>query len=194
MWIGKLIGTFFGFMLAHIPGAILGFFVGNFFDKGFVAQYRLNPKQQSQAQATFFRITFLVMGHIAKADGRVSENEIQVARSIMQRMHLNEQQMRQAMDYFNQGKQPDFNLAEALNELSRACHRQRLLLRIFAEIQFQAAASAGNLGANKQKILHQICDQFGLSMAYSQFAGMYEHFFGGGGPRQQYQQSYTYKP
>lgn len=196
MWIGKIIGAIFGYMLARLPGAILGFIVGNIFDRGFSGQYRLNPQQQSQIQNTFFRVTFLVMGYIAKSDGRVSEDEIQVARSIMQRMHLNEHQKRQAIDYFNQGKQASFSLNQALDELDQACHRQRLLLRMFIEIQFQAAMGSGKLTPHKQQILQQICERFGLGMAFSQFAGLYEQVFGAGRQQhyQQYQQSHSYKP
>ena len=43
--------------------------------------------------ALFFRTTFRVMGHIAKADGRVSEQEIASARAVMHALHLTPDQM-----------------------------------------------------------------------------------------------------
>ena len=191
MWMGKFLGIIFGYLLANLPGAIIGFFIGNLFDRGFISHHRLSPGQQANVQAVFFRVTFQVMGHIAKADGRVSEGEIEVARTIMQRMNLNESQKQQAIDYFNQGKQATFNLSQALDELMTACHRQRLLLRIFMEIQFQAAM-AGGKSALKEKILQQVGERLGLSMAFSQFAGMFEHIYGN--QQHRYQPSYTYKP
>ena len=53
------------------------------------------------------------MGHVAKSDGRVSQEEIKAARFIMQRMGLNEQQRQLAVQMFNQGKQFGFDLDAA---------------------------------------------------------------------------------
>ena len=46
------------------------------------------------------------MGHLAKADGRVSESEIQTARNIMHQMQLDAQQQKFAIDLFRKGKEP----------------------------------------------------------------------------------------
>ena len=64
---------------------------------------------QAELQSAFFKATFTVMGHIAKADGRVSEKEIEMAISVMQQLRLNESQRQDAIRYFNQGKSPDFD-------------------------------------------------------------------------------------
>ena len=42
----------------------------------------------TQIGERFFRTTFQVMGHVAKADGRVSEQEIQAARAVMSQLRL----------------------------------------------------------------------------------------------------------
>ena len=39
---------------------------------------------RERTQMAFFTATFSVMGHLAKADGRVSANEIRVANSVME--------------------------------------------------------------------------------------------------------------
>ena len=67
----------------------------------------------------FSKQTFLVMGRIAKADGRVSEDEIQMASAIMREMRLSDQQRRAAIDLFNQGKQPSTDITDALSEFRR---------------------------------------------------------------------------
>ena len=46
----------------------------------------------------FFEATFEVMGQIAKVDGRVSEDEVRVARRIMAGMRLNEEQVQSAIE------------------------------------------------------------------------------------------------
>ena len=50
----------------------------------------------------------MVMGHIAKADGVVTEDEIRVARSVMKKMQLSHSKKRQAISYFTTGKQTNF--------------------------------------------------------------------------------------
>jgi DnaJ like chaperone protein len=72
----------------------------------------------------FFPTTFRVMGHIAKADGRVTEQEIASARAIMHTLHLQPAQIQAAIGYFTEGKQPGFDLDAALG----ACaHRSRAI-------------------------------------------------------------------
>lgn len=179
---GKLIGAFFGYLLAGPVGALLGLFAGAVFDRGFRSTWQfpyahLNPNQLHDTQKAFFKATFTIMGHIAKADGRVSEDEIRIARSIMQRMRLTDSQKQQAIRYFTSGKQKNFSLETALSELMSACHQQRMLLRMFIEIQYQAANVDGLPATGKKAtILDTICQRFG-------FANIF-----GTGFKQQYQQ------
>ncbi|WP_315982483.1 TerB family tellurite resistance protein [Aliamphritea spongicola] len=44
------------------------------------------------------------MGKLAKADGRVSQEEIQYARDVMNRMGLSSERQKQAIELFTQGK------------------------------------------------------------------------------------------
>lgn len=172
---GKIIGGFFGFLLGGPIGLIIGIFIGHLFDRGLSIQ-SFNTSANSEAQAAFFNATFLVMGHIAKADGRVSEAEINAARSIMNRMGLNEEQRQRAIRLFEEGKQPQFNLEQTLTHLSQACHGSRVLLRMFVEIQSQNALADGHLSPAKQQILQTICRYLGFAPLNFAF---FEDFFGG---------------
>ncbi len=187
-WLGKIIGAICGFLLFGPLGLILGIFIGHFFDKSLSQTNQHN----AQSQQVFFRTTFLVMGHIAKLDGRVSEAEIQTARNIMQKMGLNETLKKQAMEYFQQGKQPDFDLNAALTELSQASHRNKVLLRMFLEIQLQAALADGGLTPSKQNVLQIICQRLGFAPVNF---GFFEDIFNFQRQYQQYnQQSYRQPP
>src|SRR5262245_52466485 len=94
-WWGKLIGAFFGYLIVGPMGAIFGLFVGNFFDRGLYIYYS-NPhwlyhsEKQKAVQNIFFEATFSIMGYLAKADGRVTENELNIARLLMDEMRLNQ--------------------------------------------------------------------------------------------------------
>lgn len=185
-WWGKLIGGAFGFMLGGPLGAILGAVLGHNFDRGLERlklEYAGGSADPERIQAAFFTATFSIMGHIAKADGRVSEREIALARQVMAHMRLNEEQKRAAIGLFNQGKQPDFPLDAALAQFRRECHRRRQLLQMFLEIQIFTALADGELHATERAALLHIADQLGFSRAdFERLVAMVraqQHFAGG---------------
>ncbi len=187
-WWGKLIGGAFGYLLGGPLGALLGAALGHSFDKGLgniaIGRGAWDEPDVERIQAAFFTATFSVMGHIAKADGRVSEHEIELARAVMAHMQLDEQQRRAAINLFNEGKRDDFPLDEALQQFRRECHRRSTLLQMFLEIQLQAAYADGDLHEAERRILLRICDALGVSRhQFAQLEAMFRaarHFAGGG--------------
>jgi DnaJ like chaperone protein len=111
----------------------------------------------------FFTATFSVMGHIAKADGRVSEAEIDWARRVMDQMGLTGEMRQTAMNLFQEGKSRDFPLDAALDQFRRECRRRGNLLRMFIEIQLQEALADGYVGGEEEHLLLHICAQLGIS-------------------------------
>ena len=111
----------------------------------------------------FFTATFSVMGHIAKADGRVSQSEIRMARQVMDELELNSEMKATAIHLFDQGKQAGFPLDEVLAQFRRECHRRTSLIRMFLEIQIQAAFADGVFEASEEKVLRHICNRLGIS-------------------------------
>ena len=158
---GKVLGTFFGFLLGNIFGALLGLWIGHRFDRGMGMSFRRAPTQQQQA--VFFHATFAVMGHIAKASGQVTEQEIRVASNLMDRMRLSGEQRVRAQESFRQGKESGFPLRETLAEFRRASLGQRDILRFFLEVQLQAAFADGRVEADERAILQTIADELGFS-------------------------------
>ena len=86
-WTGKLLGGVFGYMTFGTLGALLGVYIGHKFDTG-LAHNPFDPERQQRIKKTFFKSTFSIMGHIAKADGQVSQEEIQMAQQVMAHMEL----------------------------------------------------------------------------------------------------------
>lgn len=187
-WWGKLIGGTFGYLLGGPLGALLGAALGHRVDErlghGAPGEGRWDEPTQERIQAAFFTATFSVMGHIAKADGRVSPQEIELARAVMAHMRLDEQQRRAAINLFNEGKADEFPLDEALRQFRRECHRRTTLLQMFLEIQVQAAYADGVMDAAERAILLRICDVLGVDHAlFVQLEAMVRaarHFAGGG--------------
>ncbi|MFI4962810.1 MAG: co-chaperone DjlA [Legionellales bacterium] len=172
-WWGKALGGFFGFLIGGSAGAFFGVLVGNFFDKGF-SNYFSNPhlsyhlEQRKAVQKIFFEATFSIMGHIAKADGRVTEQEIEMARVLMKEMRLNREQKALAKTLYTQGKSLDFNLVPIIQNLKNTCKDNRELLRLFIDIQYRAAQVDG-LSAKKIEALNSILAILGFAPLNQQY-------------------------
>ncbi len=161
-WTGKLLGGFFGFWLGGLLGAMLGIFIGHQFDKGMMNLPRngfnfLNSINRERIQSAFFNATFSVMGRLAKADGHVTQAEIRIAEHVMAQMDLSPDMRQAAIDLFNEGKSETFPLEDIIQEFKTACHGQANLIRMFLEIQIQAAYADGELHAAEDRLLLQIC-------------------------------------
>jgi DnaJ like chaperone protein len=163
VWYGKVLGILIGAILGRgWIGAVIGFLIGHQFDRRAEAG-RLSAADPQVLRAAFFRATFQVMGHVAKADGRVSEQEIEAARAAMRRFALDETDVRRAIAFFTDGKRPDFELRETLEELRRLMGHRGDLRRMFLQIQLEAALQGNGLSPAARPVLHEICQALGLS-------------------------------
>ena len=164
-WWGKLAGGAFGFMLGGPLGAVLGAVLGHNLDKGMnglAGDEDLQPGDRERVQTAFFTATFSVMGHLAKADGRVSAKEISLAEAVMRQMDLDAEVRRTAMRLFQQGKENDFPLDQVLQQFRHECHRRTTLIQMFMEIQIQAAYADGRMDPAEERLLLHICKQLGI--------------------------------
>lgn len=162
-WAGKLLGGALGLLAAGPLGSALGLALGHQFDRGLADRRGAAPGLGSaRTRELFFATTFGVMGHIAKSDGRVSEDEIRAARRIMHGMRLSPEQVTHAIGYFTRGKQPDFRLDAALGDLAGALRGRRELVRAFVEIQLQALIASGGLDRAKRELMWQVARRLGM--------------------------------
>jgi DnaJ like chaperone protein len=145
-WLGKGLGGLIGAFIGGPVGSVVGVIVGHRVD---------------QIRRVFFETTFEVMGHVAKADGRVSEDEVQVARRIMQAMRLTDEQVQAAIEHFTRGKRARYPLEDRLAELDGGGG----LARTFVQLQLQAALGAGVVGPEKREALARVARALGVSRA-----------------------------
>lgn len=178
-WWGKLVGAFLGYIVGGSAGALFGILIGNFFDRALVEYYNrpdwyYYSEKRDAVQKVFFEATFSIMGHIAKADGRVSEQEIQMAKNLMDEMRLNREQRTAAQNFFNEGKKITFDMVEILNSLENACRDNSDLLKLFMDIQYRGALADG-LSERKIQALDVIFQRLGFAPLRSQYR-FYEDF------------------
>lgn len=166
---GKILGTFFGFLFGGPFGAVFGLFIGHQFDKarrlrqaGFNSSFGSGPSQ-AERQEEFFKAAFAVMGHVAKAKGQVTREEIQLATTMMERMNLHGQQRKAAQDAFREGKESDFPLETVLERVRISSAGRFDLMQFFLELQISAAFADGDIHPSERNVLHKIARGLGFS-------------------------------
>lgn len=168
---GKVIGALLGFMFGRIPGALLGLVIGHFFDSSYgrglngsggFARF-FTSQDDLQRRAEFFHALFSSLGHIAKADGKVTEKDIQNASQLMRDMQLSEEVTLEAQQAFREGKDRDFPIEKMLKEFKQSCHGRADILQIFLEMLIQSACVNGRLSASKYAVLGKIAKSLGFS-------------------------------
>lgn len=165
---GKVAGAFFGYLISggNLFGAVIGALIGHLFDKGmrqggFDTVFH-TVRDRQHIQQVFFKTVFSMLGHISKADGRVSEDEIQAARAIMQQMRLDDLQTKQAIGYFTEGKQIEFYADKCIDEFVQVSHHNRLLAQMLLEILIVGALADRVLHPNEDAILANVSTQLGF--------------------------------
>jgi len=133
---------------------------------------------------SFFQALFSALGHLSKADGQVTDAEIRMAESLMQRMQLSDEDRQRAIRYFNLGKQAEFDLDAALKPFAQHSAMRPDLRHMFTEILVEAAFTSGRITQAEQAILLQVARD--LRIPAQVFAAMMQARQGGAGP--QYQQ------
>ncbi|MFC0180684.1 co-chaperone DjlA [Thorsellia kenyensis] len=174
--LGKIIAVlltyfFFSFNFVFIVLAII---IGHLFDRSLMHR-RMNKYDdgsQYDRQQVFFITTFQVMGHLSKAKGVITQEDIKVATSVMDRFSLDDAQRQIAQEAYREGKDANFPLRRVMRELRIALGRRFDLVKIFLEIQLQVALADGSLHPNEKEVLRVIASELGISRQFEAILSM----------------------
>ncbi|MBT7538045.1 MAG: molecular chaperone DjlA, partial [Gammaproteobacteria bacterium] len=105
-WMGKILGGGLGFVFGGPIGAVFGAALGH---QAFDADSRSGTLSGLEnKQGIYFAATFSMLGKLAKADGKVSQQEIDVIDRIMRdNLRLPEDARKLAINIFNAAKDAD---------------------------------------------------------------------------------------
>jgi DnaJ like chaperone protein len=162
---GKLIGVIVGLLLFRNPwGAIIGLILGHFYDQS-VSGVRRSRGGAGVLEIgeRFFTTTFEVMGHVAKADGRVSEEEIAAARKVMAELRLNGAQIHAAIHHFSRGKSSEFDLESTMQQFVDTCAHRPDLMRVFLEVQVRACLEGVDMQGAGGVAVQKVADLLDVS-------------------------------
>lgn len=122
VFVFKLIGIIAGYLFLGFWGGLLGFFAGAFFDRMRVyGSGGMNPLQNALRQAVFLETVFISMGKLAKADGHVSQGEIEHVEQFMQKLNMTAEHRLQAIALFKEGADPAFDIEPTYKRFMAVC-------------------------------------------------------------------------
>ena len=153
-WWGKIIGATLGLFRGGISGALIGALLGHFVDR-----FLAGIVGVSSTQKAFFDALFSTLGHLSKADGAVTQHEIRMVESLMERMRIAGDDRQRAIRLFNQGKQADFDLEKTLHGFAQHSMVRQDLRHMFMEILVEAAFSSGTITQAEHGVLLRVARQ-----------------------------------
>jgi DnaJ like chaperone protein len=180
----KLIGFIAGYYFFGFFGALFGLFVGSLIDR--IRAYgpgALNPLQNAHRQAVFLETLFISMGKLAKADGRVSQQEIDHTEAVMQKVGMTAAHRQQAIAWFKQGADPGFDIGPTYQRFMSVCGQTRNLKYVLLVYLSVMALADGQLHPAEEAVLFDVAGRVGYDRAtFRQLLDMVlnqSHFAGG---------------
>lgn len=180
----RIVGALIGFYFYGIFGAFLGYFLGNIVDR--ISAYGVggvNPLSSGHRQTVFLETVFILMGKLAKADGRISEDEISYVEQFMQKLGMSAEHRQQAIVLFKQGATLNYDTEPNIRQFMAVCGHTHSLKQMLLVYLIVMAVSDGRIDAAEERLLNEIAQQLGYGQAA--FQHMLEmvlnqtHFAGG---------------
>ncbi|WP_367373175.1 TerB family tellurite resistance protein [Pseudomonas lini] len=153
LWPGTLIGAGAGFAIASIPGAMLGALLGQALDRRLHLQSwaHLWEKFGGRSVLRNDELLFVLLGRLAKSDGRVVDGHIQQARQEMRSLEMTESAQRRAITAFNRGKSGHDRLRGYLRRLSTQPYAAEGVLRAC----WRMVWADGRAGSSERELIAQ---------------------------------------
>ena len=164
---GKVIGMLGGLATGRPWMAVIGLLLGHQFDRGFANRFTRFGPDVSAARLEhlpqqYLRALFQVMGHLAKADGRITEDEIRAARMLMHRLGLGPLEIRRAINWFESGKEPSYALIPTLRTLRLQSARRADMRGLFVRLLMEVALSKTSLHHTERAVIWTICKELDI--------------------------------
>jgi DnaJ like chaperone protein len=126
-FLGKVIVGLIGLASAGLIGLFAGLLIGHLLDRTLLQTFqRGSAKNVERIKNSFFETTFLLLGHMAKVDGRISQLETDYADQIIAQMELSTEQRQHASELFRQGAGSAFELEPVVSAFVHHCGSQQL--------------------------------------------------------------------
>ena len=170
----KVIGFIAGYYFLGLFGALLGLFLGSIADRARAyGAGGINPLQNALRQSVFLETMFISMGKLAKADGRVSQDEIEHVELLMQKLGMTPEHRAQAIALFKRGADPAFTIESTYARFMAVCGHTRHLKQVLLVYLIAMATADGDIHPAEESVLADIAHRLGFDQAaFSQLIAM----------------------
>ncbi len=152
-WTGKLVGGVLGSFLGPW-GAAIGVGLGHQFDRGV---------SRVQRAAMLIQVAFFgCLGKMAKADGVVTQEEIDAVEKIIARLGYTPKMREAAIGIFRKAKDDDHSAADYVNQLAAAIQYNHQIGMTFIAALHVVAQADGVIHPSELEILQQMEQAFRL--------------------------------
>lgn len=171
---GRIFASLLGFFTLGIVGAVLGFFFGMAFDRAISKVLAENVgvasgEKADEIKLTFMQLLFTCLGQIAKADGRVSEEEVQHTESIIQEFALDAEGRQKAIHWFQQGAKQEVHFNQLIKPFNHLARFRPELKQVLMEALISLAMADGDLHRSEETVLIDIAKGLGINpLAFKQ--------------------------
>lgn len=186
MYYGKIIGGVLGLLVLGPIGLLLGLFIGHLFDNGLMQTLKFaSPQNIARIKQSFFETTFLLSGYLAKADGHISQQEVDHTEAVIAQMGLDAEQRKRAIELFKQGSAADFQPESAIAAFMEISRGQRQLCQTQLFFLISLALADHKIEQAEQQALQRLATLLGFNPAQLEqmlrMAQAQGHFHGASG-------------
>ena len=155
--LGKIVGGTIGFALGGPLGAIAGAVFGHTFDienRGTSPNERVRLSRGEEAQLTFFVAAFSMLAKLAKADGRISKEEIvSVEHFMVQDLNLDPEGRRVGINIFHAAIDSPQTFDDFAVQFYNQFRNQRQMLELMIDILLRVSVADGILSESEERLI-----------------------------------------
>ena len=162
----KFLGFIIGYYYCGLFGAFFLLFLGSIIDRARAyGPGGVNPLKNTRRQVVFIETLFISMGRLAKADGQVSQQEVDHVEALMQKLGMTSEHRIQAIALFKSGAAPAVDLDSTYLRFMSVCGHTRHLKQVLLVYLIVTALADGNLHPAEDALLADIATRLGYSQA-----------------------------
>lgn len=171
-WMGKILGGGLGFMLGGPLGMVIGAVLGH---HAVDSEGGAGLSGIETRQTVFFVATFSMLAKLTKADGRVTQQEIDFIDELMRNnLRLPPQARELAVSIFNEAKQSNQHFDDFARQFFSEFHNAPEVLVSQLDLLLMVAMSDGSLHQAEEKMIMSAVRIFGIESQYEQLKSRYD--------------------
>ncbi|XOV88855.1 MAG: TerB family tellurite resistance protein [Pseudomonadota bacterium] len=171
-WLGKILGGGLGFVLGGPIGAVLGAVLGHTTLDGRGGGVNFGFSRLEQKQSIYFTAVFSMLGKLAKADGVVTQQEVDlIDRMMTENFKLTPQARQLAIRIFNAAKDSPQDFDDFARQLAEEFSDSPEVLASVIELLMMVAHADGDIHAVEERMILGAVKLFGVDEAYRQIRG-----------------------